>query len=441
MSLKVIELNDVSLQVGDAGGIVAASPGFAVLEGKELILGAAAEQRHRIHPTSSHDKFWHELNTEPLPARGRIRHHADLAYSQLLELAREAAIGGEVLFAVPGHYSNRQLGLLLGLAGQCPFRASGMVDSALAAAADTSAEECVVHAGLQLHQVLLTRLVRKGGELAVDHVAPVPQLGRQQLLDALMRVATDAFIRQCRFNPQHQADTEQQLYSMLAAWIGDQAGGRGNLTMELKAAAATHAAKLPREQLLAALKQSYAKLSHALRSLVELHNAGILVDHRLALLPGAISALGELGPLRVARPEAVTEACLRHRDLIGGGEGVRRIRALPGPDSFRAEPRPAARAPTHVLFRNRALPANDLQLMNNLNGGGANAFEFGLPGPPATLGRISKNRAEVLLDCGGVEFRLNDVPVKGRQPLKLGDRVRLPELADELLLIEVNDGE
>lgn len=445
MSLKVIELNDASLQVGDDGGVIAASPGFALLEGREVILGAAAEQRHRIDPTSSYDKFWHELNMEPLHVRSRIRHHADLAYSQLLELAREAAIEDEVLFAVPGHYNNQQLGLLLGLAGQCPFRVGGMIDSALAAASHTDKYtngEHVVHVGLHLHQALLTRLIRKDGELAVDSVVPVPQLGRQQLLDVLMRAANDAFIRQCRFNPQHEAASEQELYSMLVAWIGDNSGEQGNIVMELKAGAITHTAKLPRDQLLAGLQKSYAKLLRSLRPLTELPGAGILLDHRLALLPGAVAALGEAGPLQVVRPEAVTEACLRHRESIGGGEGVHRIRALPDSDSpdEGVEPRKDRNAPTHVLFRNRAMPVADLPLVNNLNGSGGNALEFNLPGPSTTLGRILRQQSKVMLDCGEIEFRLNDVPVKGKQPLKLGDRIRFPELADELLMIEVNNG-
>ena len=442
MSLKVIELNDVSLQTGDAGGIIAASPGFALLEGKEVVLGAAAEQQHRIYPTSSYDKFWHELNMEPLHVRGRIRHHADLAYSQLLELAREAAIEDDVLFAVPGHYNSQQLGLLLGLASQCPFKVSGMIDSALAAAADATGEEYIVHAGLYLHQMLLTRLVRKDGELTVDNIVPIPQLGRQQLLDVLMRIANDAFIRQCRFNPQHEAGSEQELYSMLAAWIGDKSGEQGNLVMELKAGAITHTAKLPHDQLLTGLKRSYEKLLRSLRPLTELPGAGILVDHRLALLPGAVSVLGEVGPLRVARPEAVTLSCLRHCELIGGGEGVHRIRALPDQNTPRGKTRPraAADAPTHVLFRNRALPVGDLPLVTSLNGSGGDALKFDLPGPSTTLGRIQKIQSEVQLDCGEIEFRLNDVPVKGKQPLKLGDRIRFPELADELLMIEVNDG-
>ena len=441
MSLKVLELNDVSLQVGDAGGILAASPGFALLEGKELKLGEAAEQQHRIFPTSSFDKFWHELNMEPLHTRGRIRHHADLAYSQLLELATQAEIDDEVLFAVPGHYSNQQLGLLLGVASQCPFQVTGMVDSALAAAADGT-ERRIVYAGLHLHQVLLTRLHRKDGELTVENVVQVPQIGRQQLLEELMRMANDAFIRQCRFNPHHQASSEQGLYSALAEWIG---GGNepDNLVMELKAGAITHTAKLPCDHVLAGLQKCYDKLLRSMRPLTEASGTAILLDHRLARLPGAAAALGEAGPMRVARPEAVTAACLRYRELIAGGDSVHRILALPCAESSQAEQtreHAAVGTPTHVLFRHRAMPVSDLAVINSANGSGGNGLVLNIPGPRRQLGRIHLRQSQVLLDCGEIEFRLNDVPVKGLQTLKLGDRIRFPENTDELLMIEVSDG-
>ncbi len=455
MSLKIVELNDISPVVGDSAGIVSAGPAFALLREKQLILGSEAERQHRIHPTSSHDKFWHELNMEPLQIRSRIRHHADLAYSHLLELAREAEIDDEAIFAVPGHYDRRQLGLLLGIANQCRLRVSGLVDAALAAAADALANadanlrdrDSLVHVGLHLHQVLLTRLFRRDGELTVDQVVQVPQLGRQQLLEALLRIANGAFVRQCRFNPQRDADCEQALYGILATWIdgadepANNPNNRGNLVMELKAGDVSHTAKLPRDQLLAGLQKPYGRLLQSLRPLLESPAAGILLDHRLARVPGALAAIGETGTVRVARAEAATEICLRHSNLITGGEGVNKIRALPVASESTPPLNPRKEsAPTHVLFRNRALPVADLPVVNQPNGAGYGELALRAPGPTATFGRIRAQGAAVSFDCGELEFRLNDVPVKGSQVLKLGDRIRLSGVADELLLIEVRDG-
>ena len=454
MSLKVIELNDLALQAGDDGGVLATSPGFALLQGKEVILGAEAEQQHRLYPTSSHHRFWQELNMAPLQTRGRIRHHADLAYSQLLALAGEAGIDGEVILAVPGHFSREQLGLLLGITGQCPFQVTGMVDSALAAAVPAAErwqerEHSIVHAALHLHQVLLTLLRRRGGELIVDKIVPVPQLGRQQLLDALMRIANDAFIRQCRFNPQHEAASEQQLWSILADWLGhaaaDQQEAQQNLLMELQAGATTYSAKLPHDQLLTALQKPYRSLLGSLAPLLESADTGILLDQRLANLPGAVATLGEAGPLRVARPEAVFETCLRFKDRITAGEHVGLIRALPFAESAAEDLSAASNAvstpgPTHVLFRNRAFPVDDLPLLSSANGSAGPALALDIPGPATRLGRIALGQSGVSLDCGASGFQLNDAPVSGQRPLQLGDRIRVPRVADEILLIEVSDG-
>ena len=58
MSLKVIELNDYAIKVGDETGIIVQSPGFALASGKELELGESAEQQARLQPTNSYNKYW-----------------------------------------------------------------------------------------------------------------------------------------------------------------------------------------------------------------------------------------------------------------------------------------------------------------------------------------------------------------------------------------------
>ena len=93
MSLKVIELNDNSLRVGDESGILVESPGFALAVDKQLQLGDVAKQQARIHPASSYNKYLHELSLDPISHVIGIRHFADIAYAHLLHLAAE---GGEM---------------------------------------------------------------------------------------------------------------------------------------------------------------------------------------------------------------------------------------------------------------------------------------------------------------------------------------------------------
>ena len=52
MSLKIIELNDIGITVGDETSVITRSPGFALAAGNSLELGEAAEQQARLQPTN-----------------------------------------------------------------------------------------------------------------------------------------------------------------------------------------------------------------------------------------------------------------------------------------------------------------------------------------------------------------------------------------------------
>ena len=132
MSIKVIEINDSNIRVGDETGIIFQSPGFALVTEDKLEVGELAERQSRIQPTNSFSKYWYELNLEPISHTAKVRHNADLAYAQLMYLAAEADIDQDVIFSVPGNFSKDQLAILLGLARQTKFTPVGFVNSALA---------------------------------------------------------------------------------------------------------------------------------------------------------------------------------------------------------------------------------------------------------------------------------------------------------------------
>ncbi|HAR91106.1 MAG TPA: hypothetical protein DCR45_09045, partial [Gammaproteobacteria bacterium] len=135
MSVKIIELNDRAVHVGDETGVILQSPGFALADGSSIVLGEAAERQARLQPTNSYNKFWHELSLDPISHGNNFRHFADIAYAHLMHLAEEAEIGGDVIFAVPGNFTRQQLAILLGLVNHTPFKAGGVVNSSVAAAA------------------------------------------------------------------------------------------------------------------------------------------------------------------------------------------------------------------------------------------------------------------------------------------------------------------
>jgi hypothetical protein len=122
-----------------------------------------------------------------------------------MHLAEEAEIEGDVIFAVPGNFTRQQLAILLGLVNHTPFKAGGVVNSAVAAAALAAEASNIIYIDLQLHQAVVTRLNTQDDHLQAGTTIQVPGVGSQNFMDLMMQMATGMFIQQCRFNPQHNA--------------------------------------------------------------------------------------------------------------------------------------------------------------------------------------------------------------------------------------------
>ena len=461
MSLKVIELNDRAIKVGDSSGIIVESPGFALAVGNGLELGEAAEQQARLQPTNSYNKYWHELSMEPLAHGNNIRHYADIAYAQLLHLAELGEIDADVIFAVPGNFTRQQLAILLGLAKQSPFNAVGVVDLALTAAIATAAQShSVIFADIQLHQVLLTKLAITDNHLKTESVIQVPGVGSQNFMDLMMQLATGMFVQQCRFNPQHNAESEQLLYNNLPLWLQQNDRDKSSLQLELKTSNAVHTAKMPRESLVKNLSSYYQKINQQIAALisepgVSEQDSQLLVSAGLASLPGFTATLAGYNDLRILEPDAINAACLGYQaDISTNPDSIKLINALPvaGVQSKpRVEPETSTPtlevendAPTHALFSNRAVAIDNIEIRNNvpLNGHAAatHSIQLSITDLPEYLGRIERHGDEVFLDSGKQNFFLNQTRVSGKQKLVLGDRISFANNTEEICLIRVNDG-
>ena len=343
MSPQILELNDHGITFGNAEGIRLISPGFALAQEKSLVLGAQAQARSRLHPNESHSRYWQELSLDPLPAGrlpgDRFRHLADLAHAHLNSLAVEAQTSTDsVIVSVPGSFSRQQLGILLGIAKQTPLAIAGLVDSALIAAAGAQtldASDSTIVVQQQLHQTLFTQVSWHEGVLKVDTSVALPSSGSQNVIDALMQLSTDLFIDQCRFNPQHDAPTEQLLYNALPAWLAADASS-GSLMLELSADGAVHNAKLPYESLVASLAPIRQRLLEQLNAMISRAlNAQVVLCSTLSELPGLMPQLAQLAPVTTINAEQRLASSLTHSDQIlsGGASSLRKTLSLSRPSS------------------------------------------------------------------------------------------------------------
>jgi hypothetical protein len=478
MTLKVLELNDNGISIGDANGLIVSSPGYAVAVGENLEFGHDAAGQSKIHPVNSSNEFWHRLSMEPLARPiAHYRHYADIAWSHLMHLAAQTQLEGDIILAVPGSFTRQQLAILLGLIKQSPFNAVGLVDASVAAAAVRSCKVSdsdsdmysgadsgvgsIIHADIQLHQVVLSEVHLRDGELVREAVIQVPGVGWSNLADSLAQLVTDAFIQQSRFNPQHNAKWEQTLYDSLPRWLSQETEDN-NLLLDIQTDSARYQASLTRSSIVAQLRPFYRKITEHLREL-EGHGAAdgaLLLTERMAALPGLRSTLDAMGPLQqdTVSTDALMKSCLRYQEQLLNSSGAVNFVTRLRPDvqqRTRQSPdqRQATSRPTHAMLDFQAWPLGkrlSLGLQASKpgseseagSGAGNKVQRFQLNGnAERTLGEIEQQAGQFSLRCEEPGWLLNGNPAHTGQILRTGDVLRFTELEHPIQLIQVHDGQ
>ena len=450
MSIKVIEINDSNIRVGDETGIVFQSPGFALVTEDKLEVGEFAERQSRIQPTNSFSKYWYELNLEPISHGPKVRHHADLAYAQLMHLAEAADIDQDVIFSVPGNFSQDQLAILLGLARQTNFSPIGFVNSALADSIHATHKKLSLHVDIQLHQVVITTITINEAYFKVKNVVQIPGVGMQNFMNLMMQVATDLFIDQCRFNPQHDAISEQELYNLLLSWLSNHEEGR-TVQLELESSDTVHLAKLPWENLTAVLDRYYRKINEQISALTVGVEAQLILSECLSRLPGFLRTIPSDLHYEVASVHQGARACIDHRNLIASKEGeITLVEKLAKSELGIVElvsktELQQSQLASHLLFGNEAIKLRRVVIGSRLGKPEAREssqeINLAMEGLPEHLGSIDKTDSGIYFNCTSDHAILNNRSVsKGIHSLQLGDHIRFAESCDEIRLIKVRNG-
>lgn len=441
MNLAVLELNDAALVLGDASGVLARSPGFALLAADAPVLGEAARAAARIDPRRTISQFWQRLGTEPLhQAPSHTRHHADLGYRHLLQVHELGGKPGDLLLAVPGSFTREQLALLLGIAERCPFQARGLVDSALAAAATLPLSGPAIHLEIQLHQAVLTRIEHEDGSLTRGMVRTLPGAGVAALQDRWARRAAEAFIRQCRFDPLHSAATEQQLYDSLPGWL-DMLAREESVEAEVRQQNARHRATLRAAEMLDAVQSVYADLLEALAR--EGGGASLLLGGRAAGLPRFAERLPEAFCLD---EDAPLRGALLNADRVRSEDrALRFVTRLPpnassaasvrGPKVVAAravDSRVAAQRVSHLVAGAQALRLDHERMY--LSGDATGGWRLSRLAPDDVRCTLDRDADEWHVSpAAGVLLRIDGLPSPGRAGVRAGTRLGIEN--DTLLFV------
>jgi hypothetical protein len=464
MTLRILEFNDAGLRVSDESGVFLSSPGYALVTPQRIEFGETARRQSRINPLNCFNQFWHRLSLDPFARQiAHYRHNADIAFSHLQDMTQTADLKGDVLLAVPASYSRQQLAILLGLIKQSSLRTVGVVDAGLVAAIDQSDDESVIHVDLHLHQVVLSRLQRQGKELVRESVALVPGTGWVNLSESLIQLLTTAFIQQCRFNPQHNAESEQMLLDGLPGWLQqdenadsegssdaeDAADSRRSLLVKLDHNNNVYQARLPRSSLRHRLQPFYQKIIQQLEGLDPEGSSPLLFSDRMSILPGFAAMIEVEQPRKLLGldEDAVGRACLRyHEVLTGTPEAVHYITRLRPTVSMSSSQVNGVESeklpPTHLLLASQADKLVDcLLIVMAVDGEGRHTLALTNRDSPAameSLGEIMREDGHYCLHRAQ-GLTVNAQPVHGVKRLRLGDRIGHIKAMDTIDLIRVRE--
>lgn len=472
MAVLAIELNDAGIRTAKdtEPGMEAypASPGIALWDGDALITGREASRRARLKPRWSHDRFWQELDTTPLPSPfpPNVR-RADLVHAHLEEIwsATKSNVD-DVLLAIPGSFSTEQLGLILGIARSCEMPVTGMVDQGVAASLLADKSATLVHLDLHLHRTVATK-VRRGTTVERIETVVDDQAGMVSLFDAWVKLIAQIFVRTTRFDPLHRGETEQVLYRRLPEWL-DELREKESTVLKMEGTDKDYSVELTQEQIVSAAQPFLERIAQLARSTQKAGEpATLLLTPALADLPGLVESLRDSDADVVSLPAAAAamgalKAKTSIRSASDQGEALSFITRLPvgTPPSEEARPRgkwappkidhaadiDSGSWPTHVLCDGLAHAITSRPLVLGLE---IPADERGidLSTLSGSTAGISRSHCTIYELDGGVVLEdhssygsfLNDKRVEGKATLAAGDRLRLGTPGIELRLIKVAD--
>lgn len=463
MTTVAIELNDAGFLAADERRVlVDSSPGFALLEGKQICVGAEALHQSRLKPRWVHSRFWDQLDSSAMPKpfpRGLSL--ADVAHTHLTrlweQLVQQLGSGSStsVLLAIPGSFSVNQLGLVLGIARACEIPVTGMVDAAVAAVATRPEGSRILHLDALLHRMIWTEMVHDG-DLVRRRVEVLETGGLASIRDAWAKRIAKLLVRQTRFDPLHHGRAEQTLYDLLPMWM-EELATTGRAVVTLESEGKQHSVELISEGVDTVSGPVTGPVVELARALVGSGDpVTFMVSERASSIPGLVYQLSQVAGTRVVSLEgaAAAKGALEHRSQIEtpGSDLVFVVR-LPveirspqaldpaTPPPVVEKPRSETVSPTHVLFDGvaHAITTEPLWL------GTSTSHEdrsLNVGGPMPGLSRrhcalVHRDGSVVVEDHSSYGTYLNDRRVESRAKVGIGDRLRLGSPGVELLMIIV----
>lgn len=443
MSTTGLHWNDAAFAVARDGRLVSCSPSIVLADpSRPQLRGQSARGVERLTPRL--------VSTDHWAALARLGSHVPaatiaIARSELAHRLEETTRSSPLQCAVSAAF-DESLDTLLAIARLEQLEIGGFHDAAVLATAAAGLRSTTLVLEIGLAHVTVTRVEPSNGQLRRRAAITKSAMGQLALRQAWLQLIGEAMVLATRFDPLHDAASEQRLYDQLPEAIAH-AASTGVCSIELPAGQNGLRIDLARDQFAEAAAEIYRLILQAIH---ELRPAGqrvnLLIEKSATTFPGFLQRLTELRHCRifvgVEGSAASLASCLDARPEPDGSVAVNRGCSVELPAAFLAQhaeeraeeidmsafPGSVMRAPTHVLWEGRAvaLPVDGSLEIGRDPGTGGLRLADGLAG-------VSRLHCSLRSEAGVVSLIphasqgtwLNEERVQGRIPVASGDRLRL----------------
>jgi len=465
MKLIGLEINDTGILAAAGGnpaklldidGQAKESPGFALPQKKGMLIGRPAEGKSRLFPRQILNRFWDQLNTEPLEQSGKHlpQNQVEVVYHHLAAIwQRLQARADEVVLAIPSFYESTQMGLILGVAQELGIPLKGFFPVSLAASSQRRPDKMLLYLDISLHRIEVVYL-EQGQQLAIKDSATTSEKGLIHLYRQLAEAIAEQFVRITRFDPLHQAASEQELYDRLPDVLA-QLVHSPSMSLEVVSGSKPYNIMLERDQITNRIEpvcREILRLIERMRTKRSQDQTplALQLSHRLTRLPGCIQMLSAIKDAEIIelKPGAAAQGVLDiwHRlEALHDSAGISYFTSRPWqppPQShvpvLAKENGPQIR-PTHVLYRSLAYPITDKPL---IIGRGGDTGRTDATIDVRSTG-VSQRHCTIELQAGDVVLNdlsingtfVDDVRIHKRTVLKIGQIIRVGSPGEKLQMI------
>jgi hypothetical protein len=468
---KVSTMNLIGLEISDAGIIAAAgtpaklleldgqateSPGFSLPEKDRLLVGKEAEGKAHLFPRQILNRFWDQLDTEPLEQPGKYapQNHAEIVYHHLSCIRQVIQKhGDEIVLVVPAFYNRQQLGLILGIAQELSMDVKGFVPMALATSSVAFPGKMLMHLDIHLHRIEVIYL-KQGEYLTIEDSVTTTGKGLIHLYRGWVDTIAQEFVRSTRFDPLHQAASEQELYDRLPGVLSH-LQHNSSMVFDMIDSAASYSITLKRDFFTRKAESIYGEVCRLVERIRNKHGkdepaVALQLSHRLNRLPGCGEMLSTMRDTQIIELKrgAGANGVLRIWQQLSdqrNTEGISFFTSRPWQHSQRIyDFEPAAEKatnmlPTHLLHRSIAYPITHkpLTIGREIDSEKTRVQTYGrAPQISPRYYTIGLRGRKVVLDdysTGGIF--VDETRVNGSMTLKLGQIIRLGTNGEQFQLI------